>query len=72
MFGVGLVVGLLLAAALLVLAVQNTEDVSVTWLAWTVTAAHVVVLLIAIVGGVVLGVLLAGFVRSRRTRRSDV
>lgn len=64
-----LVIGLLLAILATVIAIQNTREVTVVFLAWEVGAPLVAVLLTAGIAGVVLDEVL-GFVWRRRRRRN--
>lgn len=64
----GLVVGVLLAILAIIVAVQNTGDVNVDFLAWEVDAPLVAVILAAAVAGVVLDETLGFFWRRRRRR----
>lgn len=61
-----LVIGVLLAILAIIIAVQNTESVSVHFLAWDVDAPLVAVILAAGVAGVVLDETLGFFWRRRR------
>jgi uncharacterized integral membrane protein len=64
----GLVVGVLLAILAIIVAVQNTGDVNVDFLAWEFDAPLVAVILAAAVAGVVLDETLGFFWRRRRRR----
>lgn len=65
---VALVVGVLLAILAIIVAVQNTEDVNIDFLAWELDAPLVAVILAAAVAGVVLDEILGFFWRRRRRR----
>jgi uncharacterized integral membrane protein len=64
----GLVAGVVLAILAIIVAVQNTDDVNVDFLAWEVDTPLVVVILAAAVAGVVLDETLGFFWRRRRRR----
>lgn len=64
----GLVVGVLLAIAAIIVTVQNTGDVNVDFLAWEFAAPLVAVILASAVAGVVLDETLGFFWRRRRRR----
>lgn len=64
----GLVIGVLLAILAIVIAVQNTTDVRVTFLAWEIDAPLVAVILAAVVAGVLLDETLGIFWRRRKRR----
>jgi uncharacterized integral membrane protein len=64
----GLVVGVVLAIIAIIVAVQNTDDVNVDFLAWEVDTPLVAVILAAAVAGVVLDEILGFFWRRRRRR----
>lgn len=63
-----LVIGVVLAILAIVVAVQNTADVSVDFLAWEVDAPLVAVILAAGLAGVLLDETLGFFWRRRRRR----
>lgn len=65
---VALVVGVLLAILAIIVAVQNTEDVNIDFLAWELDAPLVAVILAAALAGVVLDEILGFFWRRRRRR----
>lgn len=65
---VALVVGVLLAILAIIVAVQNTGDVNIDFLAWELDAPLVAVILAAAVAGVVLDEILGFFWRRRRRR----
>lgn len=64
----GFVLGLPLAAALIVFVAQNTQDVTVHWTVWKVHTSLVVVVLVTIFAAVLLAELV-GFVWRHRRRR---
>lgn len=65
---VALVVGVLLAILAIIVAVQNTDDVNIDFLAWELDAPLVAVILAAALAGVVLDEILGFFWRRRRRR----
>jgi uncharacterized integral membrane protein len=64
-----LVIGVLLTILAIVVAVQNTASISVTFLAWEFDAPLFAVILAAIVAGVLLDETLGFFWRRRRRRQ---
>jgi uncharacterized integral membrane protein len=64
----GLVVGVVVAILAIIVAVQNTDDVNVDFLAWEVDTLLVVVILASAVAGVVLDETPGFFWRRRRRR----
>ena len=63
-----MVVGVVLAILAIIVAVQNTNDVNVDFLAWELDAPLVAVILAAAVAGVLLDEILGLFWRRRRRR----
>ena len=49
------IIGLLLGTISVIFAVQNTESVDYSFLAWTVTAPRAIILLAVLVVGIVIG-----------------
>jgi uncharacterized integral membrane protein len=64
----GVIIGLVLLALVIVLAFQNTQQVRMQFLTWSLRAPLVVVILISIGAAVILDEI-AGFVWRRRRRR---
>jgi uncharacterized integral membrane protein len=64
---VGLIVGALLAAALVAFILQNTNEVRVEWLAWEVDAPLWLAMVVTAAGALVLA-RIVGFVVRRRRR----
>lgn len=62
----GLVVGLLLATALVILAAQNTDDTTVRFLGWRIEAPLFLLVLGSVIAGIVLGQIVGGIYRVRR------
>ncbi|MFZ1275810.1 MAG: lipopolysaccharide assembly protein LapA domain-containing protein [Candidatus Microthrix parvicella] len=62
----GLVVGLLLAAVLIFLAAQNTDKVTINFLAWEYSTPLIAVILVVLLAGVVLDELAGLVYRARR------
>jgi uncharacterized integral membrane protein len=62
------IVGIILGALAVVLAVQNVETVSYTFLAWTVTAPRAIVLLVVLVAGILVGWFLSAVPRIFRKK----
>ncbi len=65
-FSASLVVGVILTIAVIVLAVQNTEDVHLEFLAWDANAPLVAILLAAVLIGVVFDEIVGLLWRHRR------
>jgi len=64
----GLIVGFILAVAVIVLAAQNTGDVTIAFLAWDFSTSLIVVILGSILIGIVLDELFGLVYRKRRRR----
>jgi uncharacterized integral membrane protein len=64
----GLIVGVVLAIGILILAAQNTDSITVTFMAWDFSTPLVVLILGALLIGVVFDGLAGLFYRTRRRR----
>lgn len=64
----GLIVGFIMAVAVIVLAAQNTGDVTISFLAWEFSTSLIVVILGSILIGIVLDELFGLVYRKRRRR----
>ncbi|MBU1225729.1 MAG: DUF1049 domain-containing protein [Actinobacteria bacterium] len=64
----GLVIAVLLAAAVIILAAQNTQQVTVEFLSFEIDTSLIVVLLAALLVGVVLDEIVGWVYRARRRR----
>lgn len=64
----GLIVGFILAVAVIVLAAQNTGDVTISFLVWEFSTSLIVVILGSILIGIVLDELFGLVYRKRRRR----
>ncbi len=65
----GLIIGIVLAVGVLILAAQNTDNVTIAFLSWEFSTSLIVVIL----GGILIGVVLDevfGLVYRRRRRRT--
>jgi len=65
----GLAAALLLAVAIIVFAVQNTQVVELRFLIWKTTAPLVVIIAVAVVASIVFDEVLGWALRRRRRRR---
>jgi len=65
----GLAAALLLAVAIIVFAVQNTQVVELRFLIWQTTAPLVVIIAVAVVASIVFDEVLGWALRRRRRRR---
>jgi uncharacterized integral membrane protein len=61
-----LIVGIILGAVVIIFAVQNTETVTYTFLAWSITAARALVVILVFVFGLLTGWLVTGLGRLSR------
>ena len=64
----GLIIGVVLAIGVLILAAQNTDSITVTFMAWDFSTPLIVLILGAILIGVVFDELFGLFYRTRRRR----
>jgi uncharacterized integral membrane protein len=64
----GLIVGVMLALAVIILAAQNTDTVTISFLAWDFSTPLIVLILGALLIGVVVDELLGVVYRKRRRR----
>jgi uncharacterized integral membrane protein len=64
----GLVVGIALAVALVLLAAQNTDDTTIAFLGWEFSTPPIVVILGTLLVGVILDELFGPVYRARRRR----
>jgi uncharacterized integral membrane protein len=64
----GLIIGVVLAIGVLILAAQNTDSITVTFMAWDFSTPLIVLILGAILIGVVFAELFGLFYRTRRRR----
>lgn len=64
----GLVAGILVAAAIIVLAAQNTASASVHFLGWTIETPLIVLILGSVLAGIILDEVVGLFYRRRRRR----
>ncbi len=65
----GLALALILAVAIIVFAVQNTQVVELRFLVWQTTAPLVVIIAVAVVASIVFDEVLGWALRRRRRRR---
>jgi uncharacterized integral membrane protein len=63
-----LIVGIILGAVVIIFAIQNTETVTYTFLAWSVTAPRALVVIIVFVFGLLTGWLVTGLGRLGRRK----
>jgi uncharacterized integral membrane protein len=64
----GLIIGVILAAAVVVLAAQNTDTTTITFLAWDLSTPLIVLILGGLLTGIVLDELFGLIYRKRRRR----
>jgi len=64
----GLIIGVVLAIGVLILAAQNTDSITVTFMAWDFSTPLIVLILGAILIGVVFAELFGLFYRTKRRR----
>jgi uncharacterized integral membrane protein len=64
-----LIIGIVVGAAVIVFAVQNTESVTYTFLAWSVTASRALVVIAVFAFGLLTGWLVTGIGRIGRMGR---
>lgn len=63
-----LIIGILLGAIIVVFAIQNTETVSYTFIAWTLSAPRAVIVIAVFIFGLLTGWLVTGLRRLGRNR----
>ena len=64
-----LIIGIILGAVVIIFAIQNTESVTYTFLAWSVTAPRALVVIIVFIFGLLTGWLVTGLGRIGRRSR---
>ena len=64
-----LIFGIILGAIVIVFAIQNTESVTYTFLAWSLTAPRALVVIVVFVFGLLTGWMVTGLGRIGRRKR---
>lgn len=63
-----LLIGIVVGAAAVIFAIQNTEMTTYTFLAWGLSAPQALVVIVVFLGGIVFGWLVSGLSRIGRRR----